>query len=102
MQRPSVQGGSQGRCLFLFPELLARRGYRFWGACRKLPGEGVPGSKAVPASVTFIGKSAFKKSAFMSRESLTLTVDRDSYALQYAKENGIDYTYTDALDWLNS
>lgn len=52
MQSPSVQGGSQGRCHFLFPESLVRRGYRFWGACHKLPGDGFRGSKAVPAGVT--------------------------------------------------
>ena len=51
----------------------------------------------IPESVTQIGDSAF---AFCS--SLILIVERDSYAVQYAKDNGILYEYTDANDWLNS
>ena len=33
---------------------------------------------------------------------LTLTVTRDSYAAEYCEENGLNYTYPDANDWLNS
>ena len=50
----------------------------------------------LPDSVTSIGKYAFAECP-----KLTLTVPRDSYALAYAKENGIPYTYTDSMDWLN-
>ena len=51
----------------------------------------------IPDSVSFIGEEAF-----LFCESLTLTVHQNSYAAQYAKENNLDYTYPDALDWLNS
>ena len=40
--------------------------------------------------------------AFYNCKSLTLTVDADSYAKSYAKQNGIDYTYANNLDWLYS
>lgn len=51
----------------------------------------------IPDSVTSIGEYAFSWCS-----SLTLTVTRDSYAAQYCKEKGLNYTYTDSLDWLNN
>jgi len=45
----------------------------------------------IPASVTFIGKDAFDEC------SATLRVTEGSYAAQYAKENGVPYTY--AMDY---
>ena len=51
----------------------------------------------LPDSVTSIGDSAFKKC-----DNLTMTVQRDSYAAQYAKDNNLNYTYPDANDWLNN
>ncbi len=39
--------------------------------------------------------------AFGECPNLTCTVGRESYAEEYAKQNGIPYTYSDALDWLN-
>ncbi len=50
----------------------------------------------IPESVTEIGEDAF-----YGCDSLTLIVEKDSYAAQYAKENDIPYTYPDANDWLN-
>lgn len=47
----------------------------------------------LPDGVSEIGPWAF-------REELVLTVGRDSYAMQYAEENGLQYTYPDANDWL--
>ena len=47
--------------------------------------------------VTSIGDEAFSGCS-----SLTLTVSRDNCAAQYCKENGLDYTYPDSLDWLNN
>ena len=52
-------------------------------------------SISIPDSVTSIGNSAFSRC-----RKLTLTVPRDSYAAQYCRENGLDYTYPDANDWL--
>ena len=49
----------------------------------------------IPDSVTNIGKQAFDECP-----NLTLTVGRNSYAEQYAKENNIPYAYPDANDWL--
>ena len=48
----------------------------------------------IPDSVTTIGDGAFESTTI-------ITVPRDSYAAQWCKENGLNYTYPDALDWLN-
>ena len=54
-------------------------------------------SVSIPDSVTSIGDSAFAGCS-----NLTLTVPRNSYALEYAKTHSIPYTYPDANDWLNN
>ena len=54
-------------------------------------------SVSIPNSVTSIGDYAFGDCS-----NLTLTVPRNSYALEYAKTNNIPYTYPDANDWLNN
>lgn len=51
----------------------------------------------LPASLTGIGKYCFQYCP-----NLTLTVPRDSYAAQWAKDNGVDYMYPDSLDWLTN
>ena len=51
---------------------------------------------SIPESVTSIDKYAFADCS----EVLTLTVVRNSWAASWCKENGMNYTYTDALDWL--
>lgn len=53
-------------------------------------------SVSIPESVTSISKYAFADCS----ESLTLTVVRNSWAASWCKENGMNYTYTGALDWL--
>ena len=52
-------------------------------------------SISIPDSVTSIGIWAFDECP-----NLTLSVGRNSYAEQYAKENNIPYAYPDANDWL--
>ena len=52
-------------------------------------------SISIPDSVTRISDAAFNNCP-----NLTLTVGRDSYAEQYAKNHNISYTYKDANDWL--
>ena len=52
-------------------------------------------SISIPDSVTRISDGAFNNCP-----NLTLTVGRNSYAAQYAKENNIPYAYPDANDWL--
>lgn len=51
-------------------------------------------SVTIPDSVTSIGKQAFGDCSFF----LTLTVGRDSYAHQYAVDNGIRFTFPVPLD----
>lgn len=51
-------------------------------------------SITLPDSVTSIGKGAFDDCA----ENLVLTVGQDSYAMQYAVDNGIQYTCGEADD----
>ena len=41
----------------------------------------------------------FRKS-WHYHDQLTITVVRESYAAEYCKEKGLNYTYTDSLDWL--
>ena len=50
----------------------------------------------LPDGLTSIGEGAFEDCP----DDLTLTVPRDSYARQYAIDNGLTYTYPDANDWL--
>ena len=50
----------------------------------------------IPGSVSSIGEDAFE----FCPENLVLTVERDSYASDYAQDNGIEYAYEDANDWL--
>ena len=54
-------------------------------------------SITLPASVAAIERKAFSGCP----GSLVMTVDRDSCAQAYAKENDISYTYPDTNDWLN-
>lgn len=56
----------------------------------------------IPASVEFIGEDAFGQDAYFNPSLVILTVERDSYAAQWAEENGIPYQYADADDWLNN
>ena len=48
-------------------------------------------SMVIPAGVTFIGDNAFRYS-----DAITLIVAGESYAMQYAEENEIDYVILDA------
>ena len=52
-------------------------------------------SVTISNSVTAIGKDAFAECP-----NLTMTVTRDSFAARYCKDNGLNYQYTDSLDWL--
>ena len=71
------------------PDSVTTIGDSAFGLCDSLT------SITLPDSVTSIGDSAF-----YGCNSLILTVGRDSYAKQYAVENGIQYTYPDANNWL--
>ena len=84
-----------GSCTFLtsvsIPDSVTSIGDRAFSYCKSLT------SVSIPDSVTSIGDYAFDNCP-----NLTLTVPRNSYALEYAKTNDIPYTYPDANDWLNN
>ncbi|MCL1855823.1 MAG: leucine-rich repeat domain-containing protein, partial [Clostridia bacterium] len=65
-------------------------GYAF-AHCKELT------SVTIPASVTDIGDFAFhirnKKMDIVPNQKVVLHVEKGSYAEQYAKDNGIRYTY---------
>ena len=65
-------------------------GYVAFFSCESLT------SIMLPESVTIIGSDAFSDCS----DALTLTVPRDSYAAQYAKEYKLNYIYPDSYDWL--
>ena len=48
----------------------------------------------LPKGITYIGENAFTYS------DVTITVTRDTYAAQYCKDNGLNYTYPDIDNWL--
>ena len=96
------------------PDSVTSIGDRAFSYCDSLPSVSIPdsvtaiGNRAfyycdsltsvsIPNSVTSIGDYAFGDCS-----NLTLTVPRNSYALEYAKTNNIPYTYPDANDWLNN
>ena len=75
---------------YAVPQGIQAIGDRAFNDCESLT------AITLPDSLTSIGENAFADCP-----KLTLTVPRDSYALAYAKENGIPYTYPDSMDWLN-
>ena len=54
-------------------------------------------SITLPDSLTSIGDNVF-----YGCDYITITVNRGSYAAEYCKENGLNYTYPDVNDWLTS
>ena len=90
----SIGDGAFFRCDALtsvsMPKGLTAIGDRAFACCESLT------SVTLPDSLVSIGEGAFKNCP----DDLTLTVPRDSYARQYAIDNGLTYTYPDANDWL--
>ena len=96
------------------PDSVTTIGERAFYACRSLTSVTIPDSvttigdyafaycesltsESIPDSVTAIGEDVFA-----GCDNLTVTVNRNSYAAQYCKDNNLTYTYPDALDWLNN
>lgn len=77
---------SNAPILHQFSTRILTIGYRVFYKCSSLS------SVTIPDSVTAIGDWAFYDCA----DNLTLTVERDSYAAEYAKAKGIAYIYPDA------
>ena len=90
-----IKFGAFAGCRFLttieLPDSVTSIGDFAFAGCSSLT------SIELPDSVTSIGDRAFEKC-----DNLTMTVQRDSYAARYAKDNNLNYTYPDANDWLNN
>ena len=81
------------------PEGLEYIGGRAFLWCTRLR------SLALPGSLTHIGQAAFhcydeKTKTLPPLPGLAFSVPRGSPAARYCKENGLNYRYPDALDWL--
>lgn len=77
---------------YVIPEGTLAIGASAFHSCRALT------EITIPSSITIIEESAF---SYLS-ESLLFTVDKGSYAETWAIENGFDYQFSNALDWLNN
>ncbi|MDO4621180.1 MAG: leucine-rich repeat domain-containing protein [Lachnospiraceae bacterium] len=94
------------------PQTVESIGRNAFSSCRSLK------NLELPKNVTSIGERAFAlcdsleslylsekiteigRYAFSYSKNLTLHVERDSYAANYAKENDLTYAYPDQNDWL--
>lgn len=54
----------------------------------------------LPSTITIIDSPLNKYSLDTASFDPTLIVEKDSYALQYARDNGYNYIYPDSYDWL--
>ena len=73
------------------PESITSIGDSAFCACTSLS------SITLPEGLTSIGDDSFS-----GCNNMTITVNRDSFAAEYCKEKGLNYTYPDANDWLNN
>ncbi|MBR5344196.1 MAG: leucine-rich repeat domain-containing protein [Clostridia bacterium] len=80
----------------VIPETVTSIGMFAFAGCDSLT------SITIPSSVTEIGNCAFDTLDFQRNTAMTIYVERNSYAAEYCKEFGYNYTYPDALDWLNN
>ena len=82
--------GCTGFTEITFPQNLKRIGYSAFADCANIT------TLYLPASLEEIGRDAF-----LGCGELFFTVERDSYAAQYARDNNIEFTYSDINAWLN-
>jgi hypothetical protein len=73
-------------------------GYQVTGIGEHAFDDYLPLSITIPRSVTCIETRPFSGCP----ATLTITVDRDSYAAGWCRESSLNYTYTDSLDWLTN
>ena len=84
--------GCESLTAVTLPESLTSIGGSVFSFCSSLT------TITLPDGLTSIGDEVFEDCP----SDLTLTVPRDSYACQYAIDNGLAYIYPDTNDWLNA
>ena len=83
--------GCRSLAAITLPESVTSIGELAFSSCSSLT------AITLPESLESIGTDAFADCP----KNMQFTVVRDSYAAKWCKENGLNYTYPDALDWLN-
>jgi len=112
----TIGDGAFANCQYLMavtlPKGLTRVGNEAFYCCYALQDVTLPEGAASIGSFAFYGCESLKAInfpkalaaigdfAFEDCDSLTCTIERESFALQWCRENGVEYVYSDALDWL--
>lgn len=89
----SIEGGAFAECASLrsiaMPERVTSIGAGAFHGCRSLTRIALPDTLA-----------EFDGNPFWGCDALTLTIPRNTWMTKWCKDNGLRYTYADALDWL--
>lgn len=112
----AIGDGAFARCEYLtkatLPKDLTKVGELVFYCCYALEKVTLPDGVTSIGEFAFYGCESLKEInfpggltsiadfAFEDCDGMTCTIERESYALQWCRENGVEYVYSDALDWL--